>query len=287
MRITRWFAFPLVAFCGGCASSVATNVPIASAPASDAAHTLTATSSPGATASAPATPSPTPAGGLVDQLVSVVTDDLVVRSRPGTGSDSEIYPVRLDTPTLVYVIDGPAEVDGYAWYLVDPLTPPCYLGCDFEPQPGWVAAAGLDGERWLAEEPEDPDCPRPTLEELSGAFPELRLHCFGSQELTLNGVVWEASDSRQGWPWEHSIGLYEPGWGGPISECYDACNIPLLTLAFDGALGAPPSMSATRVSGHFNDAESSECRWSGFGIEPDQRLLTHECRMVFVVTGWN
>ena len=83
------------------------------------------------------------------------------------------------------------------------------------------------------------------------------------------------------------MGLYEPGWKGPATGCVDACNIPLLTLVFGGDLPVPPEMSATQLTGHFDDPQSSECRWSGFGIEPDQRLLTHECRMVFVVTSWN
>ena len=257
-------------------------LPTASTQPSPATATRTPTASP--TAEPTERPSNT---DLKDELVAVVTDDLVVRSSPGTGSASEIYRVRLNAPTLVYVIDGPEQADGFAWYLVDPLTPACYLGCDFEPQPGWVAAAGQDGERWLADEPEDAECPQPTLEELSASFPEVRLHCFGSQELTLSGVVWEARDARPGWPWEHSIDLYEPGWKGPVTGCVDACNIPLLTLVFDGDLAVPPEMSATQLTGHFDDPQSSECRWSGFGIEPDQRLLTHECRMVFVVTSWN
>lgn len=222
---------------------------------------------------------------LIDKLVAVVTDDLVVRSRPGTGSGSQIYPVRLNAPSIVYVIDGPENVDGYAWYLVDPLVLPCYLGCEEQPQLGWVAAGGKNGERWLAEEPENPGCPQPTLEDVSGAYPQLRLYCFGDQELTFDGVVGAGSiETPPGWPWEHIVALHEPGYRGPQAGCLDACDIPLLTIAFDGERGVPPPLSATRVRGHFDDAKAAGCRPSG--MEVDQRIDTHGCRMVFVVTSW-
>lgn len=219
------------------------------------------------------------------ELVAVVTDDLVMRSRPGTGSDSEIYPGRLNAPTIVYIIDGPEEADGYLWYLVDPLEMPCYFGCDFEPRPGWVAAAGKDGERWLAAEPATVTCPEPTLEGVSGTYPQLRLYCFGTDELTLSGGVVDVADySRPGWPWAHAISLYGPDYRGPILGCVDVCNVPLLTVAFDGE-ELPTHLSTPSVSGHFDDARASECQSAG--IDLDQRVLTHECRMVFVVTSWN
>lgn len=288
MRVARWWVFPAVVILGACASSATpSNVPIASASASEAVQAVIPTASPHTTASPLATPSATADEiDLIDELVAVVTDDLVVRSRPGAGSDSEIYPARLNAPSIVYVIDGPEHVDGYAWYLVNPLAHPCYLGCEVAPQPGWVAAAGKDGVRWLAEEPENPECPEPTLEEVSRAYPELRLYCYGTRELTLNGVVGaDSTEAPPEWPWVHRIGLYEPGYRGPVTGCVDACNIPSLTVAFDVDRGVPPPLSATRVSGHFDDAKAPECRSSG--IEVDQRILTHGCRMVFVVTSWD
>ena len=283
MRIVRSRVLATVVILAGCALAPATStVPVASTGAPEATPTVRPTTS-------AATPSATPIeGDLTDQLVAVVTQDLVVRSRPGTGSHSEIYSARLNAPTIVYVIDGPENADGYAWYLVDPLSPPCYLGCEGLPETGWVAAASKDGERWLADEPENPECPPPMLEEVSRAYSELQLFCFGARDLTFSGVVGASVEwARPGWPWEHVIGLYEPGWRGPITGCVDACNIPLLTLAFDGERGVPSPLSATRVSGHFDDAQAPECRSSHVGIEVDQRILTHECRMVFVVTTWD
>lgn len=107
-----------------------------------------------------------------------------------------------------------------------------------------------------------------------------------SRELTLNGVVGvESTEAPPGWPWDHRIGLYEPGYGGPVTGCGDACNFPSLTIAFDGERGVPSPLSATGVTGHFDDAKAAECRSSG--TEVDEGILTYECRMVFVVTSWD
>lgn len=282
MRTARWLVLPAVVIIGGCASTASSNVPIASEPA----QTVMGTTSPSVTASPLAAPSSTATGSsLVGELVSVVTDDLVVRSRPGTGADSEIYPARLNAPLLVYIIDGPEEAEGFEWYLVDPLVTPCYFGCDLAPQPGWVAAAAKDGERWLAAEPARVTCPEPTLEGVSGAYPQLWLYCFGHDELTLSGGVVDVVDyPRPGWPWARVISLYGSDYRGPIVGCVDVCNVPLLTVAYDGE-DLPTRLSTPSVSGHFDDSRASECRSAG--IDLDQRVLTHNCRMVFVVTSWN
>jgi len=289
MRFPPGWVLPAVVMLGGCASIPgASHMPSASTGGfSEATPTVIATASPRITASPLATPSATTAGmNLIDKLVAVVTDDLVVRSSPGTSSDSEIYPARLNAPTIVYVIDGPEHAGGYDWYLVDPLALPCYLECGVAQRPGWVAAAGKDGERWLAEDPESAGCPQPALGALSRAYPQLWLYCFGSRELTLNGVVGvESTEAPPGWPWAHRIGLYEPGYSGPVTGCVDACNIPSLTIAFDGEHGVPSPLSATGVTGHFDDAKADECRSSS--TEVDQRILAHECRKVFVVTSWD
>jgi hypothetical protein len=54
-------------------------------------------------------------------VLVVVTTDLVVRSEPGTHDGSRILPTRLNGPTLLYVVDGPVQADGYDWYLVQPF----------------------------------------------------------------------------------------------------------------------------------------------------------------------
>jgi hypothetical protein len=298
MQQARWWLIPAFLIVAGCTSgpvtpseevaSPNTEAPPGLSPSAVAATTPTASPT-----AALATPSAVAAGGdLPGLLFHVVTEDLVVRSRPGTGSDSEIYPALLSAPTIVYVIDGPEVADGYAWYLVDVLALPCIIGCDAAPRPGWVAAAGKDGERWLSEVPVAYDCPEPTLEQLSGTYPHLRLNCFIGEELTLTGVVGsEETDGgppgwQWGWPWQHSVALYGPDYpGGPITGCADACPGPLLTVAFEGTGGLPSPGNMTRVTGHFDGAKADECRSDDRTV--DQRIAAHMCRMVFVATTWD
>ena len=278
MQILRWWVLAVLVLAGCTPAPAASTLPAASSGVAEATPTVSPTGS-------LATPSETPTdASLTDELVAVVTDDLVMRSQPGTGSDSEIYRARLNAPTIVYVIDGPEVADGYEWYLVDPLAMPCYFGCDFAPQAGWVAAAGKDGERWLAEEPASSRCPEPTLGGVAGAYPQLRLYCFGSEELTLaGGVVGVDHWQRPSWPWRYTNNLYGSDYEGPVPGCVDLCTVPLLTFAFDGDR-EPPDGKPASLSGHFDDARAAECR--SVGIDVDQRVLTHECRKVFVVTSW-
>jgi hypothetical protein len=248
--------------------------------------------SPGAT-SLP-TPLPTttaePSGrgsAMVDEVVAVVTNDLVVRSRPGTGSDSQIYSARLSAPATVFVIAGPEASDGFEWYLVDPVGLPCHLGCDDVPRAGWVAAASKEGERWLAEEPERSTCSDdPTLDGLLTIPPQMWLHCYPGRDLILNGTIADASTtSTSGWPWEWRNWLYPAGWSPPAPGCVDWCAGPSLTLAHDSEVGVPSLPGATRVIGHFDDQAAARCRSEFSDVE--QRLAVYECRKVFVVTsGW-
>jgi len=103
---------------------------------------------PDATSGSPAVsdgpgPSPTPSGGrLAADSIAVVTtagDQLRVRTRPGTGADSERLQPLLGTRTRLLVLDGPVQADGFDWYQV------------FAPQPGlagWVAKGDADAS-WL------------------------------------------------------------------------------------------------------------------------------------------
>jgi hypothetical protein len=280
MRIALgWILATVVIFVGCAAPPAVSTVPVASTIRPEPTTTVTPTTS-------ATTPSATPIeADLTDQLVAVVTKDLVVRSRPGTGQDSEIYMGRLNAPTIVYVIDGPEAADGYAWYLVDPLVRPCVLECvTVDPRSGWVAAAGKEGERWLAEEPEHGyPCPEPTLHGLLGSTPPARLYCFSGQELTLRGVIGtDIFGEPPDWAWEHRVALYGPDYQGPITGCMDACPTPLW-VAFDDDAGLPPPpMGSVRVTGHFDDDKAEECRWRDF----DQRLATYSCRTEFVATSW-
>jgi serpin B len=92
-------------------------------------------------------PSPSlPADPFVGKVVVTVTNDLVVRSQPRVAADSVIYRPYLPRGTELRVIGGPEKASGYAWYEVVPVS----FVLDGHPVSGWVAAAGKDGEPWIA-----------------------------------------------------------------------------------------------------------------------------------------
>jgi anti-sigma factor RsiW len=95
-----------------------------------------------ATETAPASsPSPVDDGPLrAGEIAAMVSDGvLVIRTQPGTGADSAIFKTKIRPGQRVVTIEGPVEASGYPWFRVR-------LGII----EGWVAAAGRDGEPWLA-----------------------------------------------------------------------------------------------------------------------------------------
>jgi hypothetical protein len=122
-------------------ASILGSAPSASPVSPDATPTDATSGSP-AVSDGPG-PSPTPSGGrLAADSIAVVTtagDQLRVRTRPGTGADSERLQPLLGTRTRLLVLDGPVQADGFDWYQV------------FAPQPGlagWVAKGNADAS-WL------------------------------------------------------------------------------------------------------------------------------------------
>ena len=94
----------------------------------------------------PAASAPAQADPFVGKVVVTVTDDLVVRSQPRVADDSVIYRPYLPRGTELRVIDGPVKASGYTWYQVIPVS----FVLTGRPANGWVAAAGKDGEPWIA-----------------------------------------------------------------------------------------------------------------------------------------
>jgi Tol biopolymer transport system component len=64
---------------------------------------------------------------------------LVIRSQPGTGANSAIFKTKVYPGQRVLTIEGPVDASGYPWFRVR-------VGVI----EGWVAAAAVDGEPWLA-----------------------------------------------------------------------------------------------------------------------------------------
>lgn len=241
------------------------------------ASLVPSTTSPNARATATAELSqivePTPPAGLgPDDVAQVVTTDLVVRSAPGTGDDSAIYQPLLTEPTLLYIVAGPVAASGYQWYLAQPFGLPGPL-----PQPGWVAAAGRDGEAWIA--PASVECGDQTTKGVIALPPEARLACYGDSPLTLEGRFGGC---------DLAIGVrVSPVW-------LNARVCHLLPVPFSGgqvAMRSPreidiPTDTTVIVEGHFDDPAAQTCIYDdpGEGPAPPAELVVFQCRTEFVAT---
>ena len=75
-----------------------------------------------------------------------VSDRVRIRSLPAISDASIKYEPLLRLGARLTILDGPVLGNGYAWYHV---TVPASTRSGSTPITGWVAAAGLDGERWL------------------------------------------------------------------------------------------------------------------------------------------
>jgi hypothetical protein len=265
----------------GAASSV---VPTASAPgASGSSAPPIAT--PLATASQSGEPTASPTPPLhIDGVAQVVTTDLVSRSAPGTGEDSEIYPGLLDAPTLLILIEGPVVADGYDWYLVAPFEEFLSDIAPEWPRLGWVAAASRADEPWIA--PWAGDCPDPTLEAIHGRPYYLLLACFGRQTLTLAGTFGGcfASDPVSVSPsWLTSTGCHLVPFGWEPDGVFSGG----LVLRLGGNVGVPyENGAAIRVIGHFDDEAARTCSENTppGNEETPPELVILGCRAQFVVT---
>jgi hypothetical protein len=253
-------------------------------PSNSTEASVSASAEPTASPSSASSPTPTeapvptePPSGRAD-IFEVVTTDLVMRSAPGTGADSEIYEPSLSAPMLLYILDGPVGADDYEWYRVIRFEE-FYTDIGLPgPGVGWVAAAGKDGEAWIA--PWTGTCPLPTALELMGRSPYLTLPCFGGRELTLEGIFRDCTTYGQ------------PGVVAPwLGDCV------LVPFGYEGQLlagfgfylesaSAVANGEAVRVTGHFDDPASQSCvanPGGGFELTPPE-LIVLGCRGSFVAT---
>jgi hypothetical protein len=87
--------------------------------ASEPVPLATSTARPDVTSGPTAAPTARPASTLAgNQLTEVIVDELIARSAPGTGSDSEIYPGTIAEGTRLWLYNGPVTAAGYEWYHV-------------------------------------------------------------------------------------------------------------------------------------------------------------------------
>jgi hypothetical protein len=244
-----------------------------------------------ASASAPAlSPDPSPSndeGGSIphDSVAQVVTTDLVVRSEPGVHQGSEIYPARLNEPTLLYVVDGPVQADGFDWYLFQPFAVGLCVDVCPEPLPfGWVAQAGKDGEIWVA--PGAVTCPPPTVAEIQWLSSMARLACYGDDVLEFRGKMGScfSPSNEAGIPFLLVEGCtlytddYQPtDTFGPFGVALRFGG-PVTVRTKDGAMTTAPMLGGNRVrvTGQFDHSAADEC-----GRDPQ---LVLSCRAQFVAT---
>ena len=248
-------------------------------PGPSSAAATTETLAPSGSAIASTSPDVTPASTPAEPILAtggfaeVVTSDLVVRSAPGTGPDSEIYGTIEYIPA--YVVAGPVEADGLEWWLVAHEHFDRLGG----PPAGWVAAAGSDGEVWLA--PTQPECRQaPTGPEAAWFDPSMWVSCYTGMELTLDGALGGCAASLS--PiWDNACWLYPCPDDVAPATCLDGFDLPSVILHFDGV----PAQQEGRitVSGHFDDPDASKCAAVGSPLAP---LAVFECRGHFVVTSY-
>jgi LysM repeat protein len=142
------------------------------------------------------TPEPTPIPPIadhpgplrVDGFADVLVTDLAIRSKPSVATDSKVLG-RLTTGDRVFILKGPVEDSGYVWYRVlsspESLTSFSWNWGPERVKRGWVAAASLEGEPWLAGR--ELACPHQPLDEAVPVQMSALEHlsCFGSQTISL------------------------------------------------------------------------------------------------------
>lgn len=265
---------------------------------------------PSASPSAPASSSTTPAPSSSDDslqspdqdtleiakghLATVVTNDLRVRTKPSTASDSTKLKPLLGKGTLVYVVSGPTKGSGYTWYRVQPFG----QGIDGGPLPfGYIAAASKDGEPWI--EPGGPPCPgipgdydslTHTLDQ-----PLLALSCFGGKPITIDARL-EQPEATCGVDLGWTV---EPEWLG------STCAHPEVLVADTDSTNSifpviDPKVSLkalkpgvdeadwipVTVTGRFDHPAAKTCK----GVSSETKVpyvrakLVLDCRATFVIT---
>ena len=268
------------------------------------------TSSPSESASASAGGSAGPtasasagAGGEFppDAIVAIAVEALTLRETAGLEGDAVWL---LPEGTLGFVIDGPVEADGLAWYELSGMGLPYASGC-ITPEPGglleacpawlgWVAAVAEDGTAYLAPAA-PPQCPEPpfTIESLSEMQSTLRLICFDAEPMTFRawwpeepddvgqgGAACPAADTELAWLVCHNTS--DNGLNADPSEPGRR-----LTASIDpaSAVEMPDRGQWVEVTGHFDDPAAQGCGDVAELIGSDQGAVVFDCRLQLVLSA--
>jgi hypothetical protein len=295
MRLAVVVLAVVLAGCQGVASVPPSGVaspapPSATATAGESPAASPTEASPAASGEVPPSAGP---GLTRDSFAEVVTDDLRVRTKPGVGEDSiKLEPLLWDE-AMVFVIDGPVAASGYDWYLVRPIGEVDVAVHPSPPDIGWVAAAGKDGEPWLAAY--DFPCeatPWNLLAELEWPPHGLRgLACYRDTPLQFEAALVAGLGDCDG--------TLEPAW---LSPCHhgraladparEAGDPRTLVVALDPTVDVdvlPVRDSGVEavvnVTGQFDHPAARTCRLAPDSYNPPSELVILECRAQFVVTS--
>lgn len=241
-------------------------------------------------------PEPSASAAVSGFLAQVIVTELIVRSAPGTGSDSEIYPGVVGAGVRLWLHGETVTASGYEWGLAVPERPPL-ISADPSIALGWVAMASREGEPWIERvEPDCPDAvPLATFSTMSSAE---RFLCLGGRSLEIQGWVPPVLGSG-------GCGGEEPSWlmcflavttlvdieppreallGGAAGWDREAARI-----ALHFPPGTRPALNAfdhVIAIGHVDDPAALTCGRPGFPdatkILSDPALIYH-CRGSFVV----
>ena len=195
-----------------------------------------------------------------DRLADVVTDDLVMRSRPGVTDESVILEKVLQPGDRVLILDGPEYVTFYDWYLVQPL------GDSFEQIPvGWVAAASRGGDPWIAStQIECPTTSPADAFELDSFHPLELLHCLGDRQIQ---VTVQVRGICAGYVIGEPNYTIEPAWLGMGSTCgwgREGVYLSVMQPYLDPSVGIGYPAGAGRLdwyrlTGQLDHPESGNC----------------------------
>lgn len=231
----------------------------------------------------------TPGADVGTVVVTVADDGLRMRSLPSLAEASRRYKPLLPVGIQLFVLDGPVEADGYAWYQVAPI------GTDFPEPWGWVAAASRQGEPWL--KPGTTRCPPvPTDVGMLYAYDfGTEMACFGGEPMTLTGRIlacncemdpgenieppsfrWQYTEDNAG-----PLLLTPPGTVSPSDFMSYAA---VLRLATDADVpDRLPVGEDVEVTGMFDHPAAAGCRYDeNFDGEAEPSPY---CRGLFLVTS--
>jgi hypothetical protein len=225
-------------------------------------------------------PSPTAAPTLVVGGIAAATRSIHLQTEAGADPDpGEPDAGDLEAGSIAYIMAGPERRAGVEWWQVQ---------SERSFDVGWAPTA-KDGTLLLV--PLDPRCPpiaTLTVEQVIGIGRVRGLVCFGDAPLTFDANVACVSAVIDGGPggasWMDSYRLCRTV-GDPAMALFGQA----ITSSLGADLASNPVTVRFRITGHFDDPESSHCWNVPVGVnldaagEPDPAAVI-SCRERFVVT---